>query len=337
MTGLLRIRGKLNVDQFWPIGTSDADTVNLIVEVGKDSFAFAKGGKTFKTTKVFFGAISKGKGSKPVISKKNTITIRLQGIDAPELHYKAAPLTAKLKPSAAKREKFNAANKERFQHWGETAASTLGKKVKTFGAGAVTCEFVSFVDAPNEVTDVYGRFIGNIRLGKRFDFDVNTWLVEQGLAYPTFYNSMFKDEIETLIAAMNKGVKKKRIFKDYATDTNLFFPKLLYRKPKKGMAIKLQDDTGALLMPKVFRRQVSYRMQKDAGLIKGTFADYLASNPEECHTTKDFLALGPTAAPTHKFQEFLKGKTFTVKPHEIVFREQGANLVDARGRELDTF
>ena len=92
----------------------------------------------------------------------------------------------------------------------------------------------------------------------------------------------------------------------------MFFPKLIYRRPKKGVIIELQDDTGDLLMPKVFRRQVTYRMQKQVGLISGSFAGYLADNPEECHTTKDFLKFGPHAAPTLKFHEFMKGKTFTV-------------------------
>ena len=337
MPGLLRIRGKLNVQQFWPIGTADADTVNLVVDVNKQSFAFAADGKNFKTTQVFFGAVSKGKGSKPVISKANKITIRLQGVDGPELHYKAAPLGAKLKPSKARREAFNAANKERRQHWGESAAVALGKKVATFGADAIDCEFVSFVDAPKEVTDVYGRFIGNVRLGNQFDLDINTWLVEHGFAYPTFYTSMSREEIDELLIAMKKGIKTRRVFKDYSKDTGLFLAKLLYRRPKKGETIELEDDSGKLLMPKVYRRQVTYRMQKQVGLIAGTFADFLRNNPDECNTTDDFLKLGVHSAPTHRLDEFVKGKTFTLRPHEIVFKEKGSTLVDSKGRELNEF
>ncbi len=338
MPGLLRIRGKLNVDQFWPKGTADADTVNLVVDVNKKSFQFAEDGKTFKTTTVFFGAVSVGKGRKQVVSAKNKITIRLQGIDAPELHYKASPLTGDV--SKAKRKAFNEANKERFQHWGETAASELGKKAATFGAGAIDCEFVSAVDAPKDVTDIYGRFIGNVRLGKKFDFDINTWLVEQAFAYPSFYDSMSNDEIETLLKAMTKGKAKKRIFKDYSKDTNVFFPKLLYRRPKKGVVIKLQNDKGKLLMPKVFRRQVTFRMQKKAGLINGTFAKFLAAQtkPDQFHRLDDFLKpTGGKNAPVHDFSDLFNGKTFNALPHEIVIREQGATLVDAKGNELLEF
>jgi endonuclease YncB( thermonuclease family) len=335
MSGLLRIRGTLDTKQFWPKGTSDADTVNLVIDVDKDSFQFAPDGKKFKTTQVFFGAVSKGRGSKQVVSASNKITIRLQGIDAPELHYKAAPIAGRAKVSAPRREAFNAANKERRQHWGESGAAALGKKLGNLG-DTIACEFVSQVDAPKEVTDAFGRFIGNIRVGKKFDFDVNTWLVEQGLAYPTFYTSMTNPEIEELLAAMGKG-GKKAVFGDYSTNANLFSAKLLYRRPKKGVVIAIEDDHGELLMPKIYRRQVSYRTQKTAGIFSGSFIDFLASAPDECHTTRDFLKLGVHSAPTHKLQDFVKGVTVQVKPHELVFKELGSTLVDAKGRELDTF
>ncbi len=338
MPGLLRIRGKLDVNQFWPVGTADADTVKLIVDVNKKSFQFAADGKTFKTTKVFFGAISKGKGSKPVVSDKNKITIRLQGVDAPELHYKAAPLTGEV--PKAKRAAFNAANEERLQHWGETATHLLGKKIASFGSGDIACEFVSAVEKPFDVTDVYGRFVGNVRFGQNFKLDINTWLVEQALAYPGFYDSMTKDEIEELLKAMSKGKAKKRIFKDYSKDTDVFFPGLLYRRPKKGVTIELRDDHGPLLMPKVFRRQVTFRMQKKAGLVTGTFAKFMQAQekPDQFHRLDEFLApTGGRNAPVRDFSELFEGTTFDALPHELVIRERGATLVDAKGRELDKF
>jgi endonuclease YncB( thermonuclease family) len=337
MPGLLRIRGKLDVGQFWPTGTSDADTVNLVVDVNRRSFQFAEDGRNFRTTTVFFGAVAVGRGRKQVVSDKNKITIRLQGVDAPELHYKAAPLTGDV--SKMKRKAFNEANKERLQHWGETAAAGLGKKVATFGEDKIDCEFVSAVEKPFDVTDVYGRFIGNVRLGRRFDFDVNTWLVEQGFAYPSFYDSMSRDEIETLLKARNKG-KTKRVFRDYARDTNVFFANLLYRRPKKSVVIKLRDDTGKLLMPKVYRRQVTFRMQKKAGLISGSLAKFLAAQkqPDQFHRLDDFMKpTGGKNAHVHNFSELFEGKTFNAQPHELVIREAGATLLDSRGREVDDF
>ena len=40
MPGLLRVRGTIDLDQFWPTGSSDADTSKIKVTVGKDSFAY---------------------------------------------------------------------------------------------------------------------------------------------------------------------------------------------------------------------------------------------------------------------------------------------------------
>jgi endonuclease YncB( thermonuclease family) len=73
-------------------GSSDADTSKVKVSVDADSFAFAANGKTFRKTTVFKNASVIGASKKLVIDKNNKVTVRLQGIDAPELHYKAAPL-----------------------------------------------------------------------------------------------------------------------------------------------------------------------------------------------------------------------------------------------------
>ena len=116
MSGLLRIRGVIDLTQFWPGGSADADTSKVKVNVGKGSFAFAADGKKFKATNVLDKAIVIGASKKPVIDAQSRVTVRLQGIDAPELHYKAAPLrksrlrsprpdarptTPRTKPSAA--------------------------------------------------------------------------------------------------------------------------------------------------------------------------------------------------------------------------------------------
>ena len=96
--GTLRIHGTIDIKQFWPNGSSDADTTKIKLVVGEDSFEYKEDDeKDFSKTNAFKDAISKGQGSKPVIntSKRDgtqTITVRLQGVDAPELHYRAAPL-----------------------------------------------------------------------------------------------------------------------------------------------------------------------------------------------------------------------------------------------------
>ena len=92
--GLLKLRGTLDVAQFWPTGQSDADTTKVIVTVHGNSFQFSDDGVThFKTTHAFDDARVKGKsGTKTAIGQHGQVTIRLQGIDAPELHYPLPPL-----------------------------------------------------------------------------------------------------------------------------------------------------------------------------------------------------------------------------------------------------
>ena len=200
MPGTLRIRGTIDLAQFWPDGEADADTTKIKVEVGANSFAFAADGKTFKATKVYFGAFARGASNKEVIDSKNRITVRLQGIDAPELHYRAAPLKKSGKVSNSKRAKFNLENKQpRRQYWAETATVALAKKLSGYG-NSVKCQVISLIDRPFEVIDTYGRFVGNICVGAKFNTDINLWLSEEGWAYPTFYSSMEPEEIETYLA-----------------------------------------------------------------------------------------------------------------------------------------
>src|SRR5690348_15150900 len=89
--GLLIISGVLSVKQFWPGGRSDADTATLELRANKP-FVLVNNVGTRKSTSVFDNAESVGKfGAKPVIKATKSgvrhVTIRLQGLDAPELHY----------------------------------------------------------------------------------------------------------------------------------------------------------------------------------------------------------------------------------------------------------
>lgn len=334
MPGILRVRGTIDLAQFWPDGEADADTSKIKVDVAADSFVFAEDGKTFKKTKVYFGAFARGASNKEVIDSQNRITVRLQGIDAPELHYRAAALKTSSKVSAAKREKFNLENKpSRRQYWAETATVALAKKLAGYG-DPVKCEMISLIDRPFEVIDTYGRFVGNICIGPKFKTDINLWLSEQGWAYPTFYSSMEPEEIEAFLAAMKKAQSKGRVWKDYSTNAAKFDAKLLYRPNGPVQASK---DKGEVLMPKVFRRQLSYRLQKKVGVVSGSFADYLKANNDPCFRTDEFLKQGADTAPVRALHDFIKGSKFLIKPHEVVFREKFSSLVNKNGKKLEKF
>ena len=336
MSGLLRIRGVVDLTQFWPGGSSDADTSKVKVNVGPGSFAFAADGKKFKATHALDKAIVVGASKKPVIDAQSRVTVRLQGIDAPELHYKAPALRkSRTEVTAAKRAADNAENKtERRQYWGETATLALAQKLSTFGAGAIRCEVYSFVDHPYELVDTYGRVVGNLHVGKKFRLDLNTWLTEQGWAFPAFYSSMSEAEIQTLQAAAVKGRQQGRVWSTLNDDTSKFMPKLVYRK---GGPIDAENDQGAVILPKLFRRQVAYKMEVFAKVFKGSFAEFLADRPDECYLTSDFLAKGLHTAPTHRLAAFMKGKRFQKQPEDVVFREKFSSVIDAAGKRLDDF
>jgi endonuclease YncB( thermonuclease family) len=334
MPGVLRVRGTIDLQQFWPDGDSDADTSKIKVTVGADSFAFAADGKAFKKTNAYFGAFARGASNKEVIDKQGRITVRLQGIDAPELHYRAAALKKSSKVSAAKREKFNVENKpHRRQHWAETATVALGKKLSGYG-DPVKCHVISLIDRPFEVIDTYGRFVANVCVGTGFKTDINLWLSEQGWAYPTFYSSMEPEEIEAYLNTLGKAQAKGRIWKDYSTDTSKFDGKLVFRPRGPVQASK---DKGKVLMPKIFRRQLSFRLQKKVGVVSGSFTDYLKANRDPCFSTDEFLKQGANTAPVRSLHDFMKGSKFTLKPHEVVFREKFSSLVDKNGKKIEKF
>ena len=209
--GMLQVSGNIDLRQFWNVGESDADTVKVAIS-GPNAFRFSPHeGALAAVTHAFDGATVKGKVSKPAIDKQNRIIIRLQGIDAPELHYRPlAPTINKKKPTAQQRTKFNASNGNFRQRFGETASVHLATFLATAGASPIACTVRTAVDDPSEVFDTYGRLVGDIYVtvnGR--EKDVNLWLCQEGWAYPTFYSSMTGEEINTLIG-LSKSARQAK-------------------------------------------------------------------------------------------------------------------------------
>src|SRR5262249_27056289 len=142
----------------------------------------------------------KGASTRPAV-RNNKITIRLQGIDATELHY-----------SATLPGKGLIDNGKRFhQFFGETATVKLHDFATQAGKGTIMCDVVTSVDHPNDVFDTFGRFVGDILItvnGKKVD--LNHWMVQNGWAFPTYYNSMSKDEINTIQKLSEDARKAKK-------------------------------------------------------------------------------------------------------------------------------
>ena len=343
--GTLRIKGTIELNQFWPLGSSDADTTKMKLIVGDDSFQFkATGENDFKKTTVFHSAVSKGLVVKPVIntSKRDgvqSIIIRLQGVDAPELHYKAAPLKKSPEITDAKRKKFNELNKERRQHFAESATVALAAHLKYYTkTELVDAVFDSEVDYPFEVVDTYGRFIGNIYIGDANENDLNTWLVENGWCTPAFYTSMSKEEIAIFLSAWLKGKKLNgRTSKSIIRDAGRFNWDLIYREVGTVESFAIRDDKGKAIMPKIFRRQVAWMVSKKAGVItsKTSFKAQLKKSPDQLVLLNEFIANGITASKVYALHDFITDEgRILKKPEEFVFQEKPGTLVEPTGKKI---
>jgi len=325
-TGFLRVKGTLDLTQFWSFGgESDADTAKVnvqSVEFSPDPAAH----KPFRQVTIFNSALVKGGAGapKPVI-KAGKITIRFQGIDAYELHFAAMLPKKGLKYNGT----------EYRQHYGETATVKLHDYLFSLQKkNTLPCEVVSFVDHPNDVFDMYGRMIGDIVVTARGnEVNANHWLVENGWALPTFYNSMTVKEINTVAAFADKARKAKAgVWRLYSNDVATPDTSLLY--DKKG-TFNAAQDAGPGIMPKLFRRQIRYFVSLTNHLVTGTFRDYLLSSKDAWAKTSAFLkntkikpsgsSLGPLVSKQGKF---------TVGPGDIVFFEAPSTLVDANGKPI---
>jgi endonuclease YncB( thermonuclease family) len=341
--GMLEVFGTIDVSQFWPSGRSDADTTKVVLKVGPDAVKFRKNDNVpFQTTHVFENAKVKGRTGPRDAIKNGKVTIRLQGIDAPELHYMPSALSKKEKTglSAAALQAFHNVNHSYRQLLGATTTKALHDFLAEGGAATFQCRVFTQVDHPNDVFDTFGRLIGDIEVTKNGQkVDLNHWLTEHGWAFPTFYSSMTDDEINTFIAlAKTARSKKLGVWKFLAKTVGPFNFTLL--EPKKGELTVLPADKGPVLFPKLFRRYTSWSARNKAKVTKLTFQKFLAggSTPDNCFTTADFLANGIHSATPRTFDEFIVGgKTIKFEPDGLVFKEATSTLVGADGKPITHF
>lgn len=317
--GLLQVTGTIDITQFWPENESDGDTVHVLVD--PDGFRFSPDGKpgTFKATHVFDDARVHGAETKTAVSH-GKITIRLEHIDAPELHY-SVPLKG---------------TKNFRQYFGETAATKLHDLIAGSGQHVVHCEVRTAIDHPNEAFDTYGRLIGNIiiHLHNR-PVNANHWLVENGWAFPVFYNSASAEEIKEVSQfAQQARHAGKGIWKHFSEDVGHPDFSLLFRRHGSPDPTA---DMGPVVIPKLFRREVLWHVSKEDGLFAGTFHNFLAKQKDGWVKTADFLR-NPNAKPSAKTQNLstlLNNKEiFELGPSDLVFFEKESALFDAKGKKV---
>jgi endonuclease YncB( thermonuclease family) len=335
--GTLRIDGFVKVAQFWPKGSADADTTQIEVDVLKNSFFFAEDDSRFVRTTCYNNAYVIGRGGrKDVIRFASSdrifkISVRLQGVDAPELHYKAPPLKQSADVSDRKRAHYNSMNDEFCQRYAENAAYALGLFLQRKAGKDQSHIKVSFfsrnIAEPSDAVDTHGRFVGNIFAGKT---DVNLWLAKEGWVVPTFYSSMTEDEINDTARAAAKGKAKKRVWaRNVIYNCSKFEHKRIYKRPPCNYVDG--SDAGSVLVPKLFRRTVNYYIEKKAKIFKGTFFEYMIDKgkSDSFYDLKEFFQHGVNSSTPYRITDFLNKTIFTKNIDQIVFGE-GPSIVKSK-------
>jgi endonuclease YncB( thermonuclease family) len=331
--GLLECFGTINLGQFWPAGESDADTVKVTL-TDTDAFKF-RTDPTAKprVTHVFEGAIVKGKGQKHAIDAKNRVTIRLQGIDAPELHYRPViPNLAGVSLTKEMHDAFKAANGNFRQNMGETATVEFARELGVETTEDISCAVRTRVDHPNDPFDAFGRLVGDIFVvgNARNELNINKWLCANGWAFPTFYNSMLNEEIADLSAAADAArAGRSGLWATATDDLSEFDRELQFRNHGSPDPA---GDVGPVIVPKLFRRRSTFGVALEAGIVDEGFKAYLKREPDACFETQDFLAAHENAQ-RRALDEFVSKQTkFLAQAKDLVFVEHQSLLVDADGK-----
>jgi endonuclease YncB( thermonuclease family) len=188
--------------------------------------------------------------------------VRLEGVDAPELHY--APCSELADPPATRRPGVRyrtAAEKRRYlelneryrQRRAETAAVRLAGLLRELGPGPIRCSVESRGETPHRIFDCYGRLVGRVLVGRRC---LNDWLLDEGLAVPAFYTSIDRRRIRALQARAEQARSRRRGIWAAGGYTNVIGSldrRLLYRPPSGEPAFARGDDAGRLIVPKLAR------------------------------------------------------------------------------------
>ena len=213
----------------------------------------------------------------------------------------------------------------------KTAVVRLGEFLKSRGSGSLACKFVSRLDddkGPSNAIDKYGRFVGDIILDD--GTNLNHWILENGLAVVSLYNSMSSEEVAALTSAWSAG-KSRGIAKCMTSTIGPFNPELVERKP--GSAIQ-DEGSHKFIHPKLFRRQCSWWAFKTAKLYKNGFDAFLKLSKDDFfYETEDYVENGGAAVPI-QLEEMVTGSKVVRKPDEIVFKEAGSTLFSSAGTKL---
>jgi endonuclease YncB( thermonuclease family) len=239
--------------------------------------------------------------------------LRLDGIDALETHYQArVGLGMQHQPLQL----AHAASDELLKFFGFSQVKRGANEIVT---AATPEEIPGFI--LTRFADTYGRcvafaFKGNppatdgheVRLNKTLlHQSANYHLLTEGLAYPTFYSKLYVDlRKEMSKTASSARSDKKGIWKlDKTTD---------------GFELEnlktLTDDV--VILPKLFRRLISYLAINDGSISLAGFLDYLEAQNDRVLILPDGHFTGFDYAVEVKGQHI----QLTTAPENLVFEEK---------------
>ena len=343
--GRLIIDGTLDLSQFWPLGESDADTTKLVIDISDLAAPIHYQpfpGLPGEATDVYDNAVVKPFGAPTPVIKNGKLTVRLQGLDAPELHVQPGSLTrVKWKGVPLGSLRGTGLIKKFRQTQAETAVVRLATWLATIGPSPLPCRFVSMIDhdqGPADAVDKYGRFVGNVfvRPGTNQATDVNLWILEQGLALVALYNSMRREEIDACVQAWARGSNAANGVCRFVTKkVGSFDAKCVYRK--KGSPL-VDEGKARFIHPKLYRRQCTWWAYRKAQRFSSGFDTFLGLSKDDVFfETADFLNSGPLSAVQIPLNEFVAGGRVVYSADEVVFKEGASALFDADGDRIESW
>jgi endonuclease YncB( thermonuclease family) len=334
-TTLLTIDGRIELSQFWPAGESDADTTKIVVEVAGSGFRIQRPDDAApRATDVYQRAYLRGpkRGNGFVrlpVAAGGKVIVRLQRVDAPELHVLPAQLRGKSLAGLGWYQAYR-------QRQAETAVSRLGRFLSKLAGGKrqLACTFTTrLADArgPGDAIDKYGRFVGDLLVGPE-RINLNLWLLREGWAMLALYESMRADEIDESLAAWHEGAGKG-VRPSYRSAFEPF-EFVTFRRP--GSVLQDDRDNGAFIHPKFFRRYITWWAYHGAGQMEGSFADYLGKRAEKIYRLSEFRAWldagGPKPRTFLLFDPRADRERVSWGADEFIFQEAAAELYIDVGR-----
>ncbi len=355
--GDVEISGKVDVFQYWPNGSSDVDTVRFLPDLTTATYhsdnpsvnvqTFFERGGTFQPDdnnpgeERFKGILRTAGGI--------SLSVRLQGIDAPETHYSPNFREGMFDGDYATWiAKHLVQKRSHRQPYGKLCTDFFANDLrKLLGIGPfdpkapeppVDAKVRILADSINSAADVYGRIVGYVTLTRNGqDVVLNDFALENGYAFCSFYGSMSIEEMRRLAGLYDAhptgGNPKSKLRKSVSGHLRDFEPELW---TTRSMRDTDRDDNGddfpaKCFDPKLFRRCVDWVGRKQVLNENIHLLDYMRANEEEVVLMADFATASGDWAKARKLAmgAFIgPDGAIRYKPGEVIFEARPVVMVD---------